>query len=87
MFIVDKLRSLFDAGGLILSVKSCLAFSIWGEVGMAKMVCPECKGEGEVPCILAFGSEKHPPYCPLCKGDDEARIPCEMCEGIGEIDM
>lgn len=54
---------------------------------MAKMVCPECKGEGEVPCTLAFGSEKHPSYCPLCKGNDEARILCEMCEGEGEIDM
>ncbi|STB69107.1 Uncharacterised protein [Chromobacterium violaceum] len=54
---------------------------------MPKMICPECKGEGEVPCTLAFGSKEHPLYCPLCKGDDEARIPCEMCVGEGEIDM
>jgi len=58
-----------------------------GGIAMTKMKCPECNGSGEVPCDLAFATEKHPVHCPVYQGDPDVRIDCQLCEGEGSVDI
>ena len=46
--------------------------------------CWECSGKGKVECegnILTYGTERHPPGCPACGGENI--VTCPECHGRG----
>ncbi|OLS13493.1 MAG: hypothetical protein RBG13Loki_2947 [Promethearchaeota archaeon CR_4] len=49
--------------------------------------CPECDGDGLVPCFSCHGSGFFWDVgtCPTCNGTGV--LPCEICEGTGQIQM
>ncbi|MGH9961675.1 MAG: molecular chaperone DnaJ, partial [Pyrinomonadaceae bacterium] len=54
-----------------------------GDIGGPVMVCPTCKGSGQVQ--RAGGRLRFAQECPDCEGTGRRRSPCSLCKGKGTL--